>query len=84
MKPVLPSMPDVQGRRDLRELPIQRVGVTSLRYPVRVMVDGQLQATVGHWTLDVALAAEQKVAPDRLAGSAGNARHSADSRHAER
>ncbi len=60
MKPVLPSMPDVQGRRDLRELPIQRVGVTSLRYPLRVMVDGQLQATVGHWTLDVALAAEQK------------------------
>ncbi len=56
----MPVMPDVQGRHDLRQLPIQRVGIKSLRYPVRVVVDGQVQPTVGTWTLDVALPAEQK------------------------
>ena len=60
MKTELNTMPDVQGRRDLRELPIQRVGVKSLRYPLRLMMAGQVQPTVGTWTLDVALAAEQK------------------------
>ncbi|MGH6627151.1 MAG: GTP cyclohydrolase FolE2 [Burkholderiaceae bacterium] len=54
------AMPDVQSRHDLRQLPIQRVGVKSLRYPLSVVVDGQVQATVGSWTLDVALGAEQK------------------------
>ncbi len=53
-------MPDVQSRRDLRQLPIQRVGIKSLRYPLRVNVAGQVQTTVGTWTLDVALPAEQK------------------------
>ena len=60
MKPDLNAMPDVQGRRDLRAMPIQRVGVKSLRYPLRVMVGGKVQSTVGSWTLDVSLAAEQK------------------------
>lgn len=67
MKPELPAanllnptMPDVQSRRDLRQLPIQRVGIKSLRYPLRVSVAGQVQTTVGTWTLDVALPAEQK------------------------
>ncbi len=55
-----PSMPDVQSRRDLRQLPIQRVGIKSLRYPMRISVAGQVQSTVGTWTLDVALPAEQK------------------------
>lgn len=58
--PTNPAMPDVQGRRDLRDLPIQRVGIKSLRYPLRVNVAGQVQTTVGTWTLDVALPAEQK------------------------
>lgn len=53
-------MPDVQGRADLRRLPIQRVGVTSLRYPLSVLVAGQAQPTVGTWTLDVGLDADQK------------------------
>jgi GTP cyclohydrolase I len=56
----LPLMPDVQGRADLRNLPIQRVGIKSLRYPLSVLVGGKVQPTVGTWTLDVALAAEQK------------------------
>lgn len=54
------AMPDVQGRADLRQLPIQRVGVTALRYPVHVVVAGQVQPTVGIWTLDVGLHADQK------------------------
>lgn len=53
-------MPDVQSRADLRQLPIQRVGIKSLRYPLRINVAGQVQTTVGTWTLDVALPAEQK------------------------
>jgi GTP cyclohydrolase I len=55
-----PLMPDVQGRADLRNLPIQRVGIKSLRYPLSVQVGGKLQPTVGTWTLDVALGAGQK------------------------
>lgn len=54
------AMPDVQGRADLRQLPIQRVGVTALRYPLQVIVAGQVQSTVGTWTLDVGLRADQK------------------------
>jgi GTP cyclohydrolase I len=54
------AMPDVQGRSDQRQLPIQRVGIKSLRYPLTVVVGGKVQPTVGTWTLDVALAAEQK------------------------
>ncbi|MDR3455436.1 MAG: GTP cyclohydrolase FolE2 [Rhodoferax sp.] len=54
------AMPDVQSRRDVRQLPIARVGVKSLRYPLSVVVGGKAQATVGTWTLDVALSAEQK------------------------
>ncbi|MCJ0764096.1 hypothetical protein [Variovorax terrae] len=50
------GMPAVQARRDLRELAIQRVGLTSLRYPLSVVVGGQVQPSVGRWTLDVALA----------------------------
>ena len=50
MKPALnssaearpPLMPDVQGRADLRNLPIQRVGIKSLRYPLSVQVGGKL------------------------------------------
>ncbi|HQR98433.1 MULTISPECIES: GTP cyclohydrolase FolE2 [unclassified Polaromonas] len=53
-------MPDVQGRADLRRLPIQRVGITSLRYPLSVVVAGKVQPTVGTWTLDVGLRADQK------------------------
>lgn len=60
VNPMNAAMPDVQGRRDLRQLPIQRVGIKSLRYPLRISVAGQVQATVGTWTLDVALPAEQK------------------------
>ena len=54
------AMPDVQARVDLRDIPIQRVGIKSLRYPLSVVVGGKPQATVGTWSLDVALNATQK------------------------
>lgn len=54
------AMPDVQGRADLRQVPIARVGIKSLRYPLSVEVAGKTQPTVGTWTLDVALSASQK------------------------
>ncbi len=54
------AMPDVQGRADLRQVPIARVGIKSLRYPLSVEVAGKVQSTVGTWTLDVALSASQK------------------------
>ncbi|MGD9943827.1 MAG: GTP cyclohydrolase FolE2 [Burkholderiaceae bacterium] len=54
------AMPDVQGSRDLRELPIQRVGVKGVRYPMRWRsADGE-QPTVAQFNLYVALPADQK------------------------
>jgi GTP cyclohydrolase IB len=55
-------MPDVQGRRDLRAVPISRVGVTHLRYPLVLQVAGKDQPTVGAWSVHVGLRAEQKSA----------------------
>jgi GTP cyclohydrolase IB len=47
---------DVQGRPDFRNLPIQRVGVTNLRYPI-VVLDRvkSRQETVASFTLSVSL-----------------------------
>lgn len=59
LDPALP-MPDVQGRHDPRALPISRVGVKHLRYPLALQVGGQPQHTVGTWNLHVSLRAEQK------------------------
>ncbi len=53
-------IPDTQSSRDDRHLAIQRVGVRSVRYPLQLMVEGVVQATVAEWDLDVALPAEQK------------------------
>ncbi len=53
-------IPDTQSARDERHLPIQRVGVKDVRYPLRLHVDGAVQSTTARWTLDVALPAEQK------------------------
>jgi GTP cyclohydrolase IB len=47
---------DVQGRPDYRNLPIQRVGVTNLRYPVVVLDrEKSRQETVASFTLSVNL-----------------------------
>jgi GTP cyclohydrolase IB len=47
---------DVQGRPDFRNLPIQRVGVTNLRYPIVVLDRAKSrQETVASFTLSVSL-----------------------------
>ncbi len=51
---------DVQASRDLRQIPIQRVGVKGLRYPLRWRTADGEQPAVGHFGLYVALPAEQK------------------------
>jgi len=53
-------IPDTQNERDERHLLIQRVGVKDVRYPLQVRIGSHAQATIGTWTLDVALPAEKK------------------------
>jgi len=54
-------MPDVQSTPDTRQIPIQRVGVKGVRYPLTVRTrSGELQPSIGVWNLDVHLPAEQK------------------------
>ncbi|SAL64648.1 GTP cyclohydrolase [Caballeronia terrestris] len=54
-------MPDVQSTPDTRQIPIQRVGVKGVRYPLTVRTQsGELQPSIGVWNLDVHLPAEQK------------------------
>ncbi len=51
---------DTQSLRDERRLPIQRVGVKGVRYPLQLRLGDGVAATVALWNLDVALPAEQK------------------------
>ena len=53
-------MADTQSAHDVRQLPIQQVGVKGVRYPIKLEVAGQTQHTSALWSLDVALPAEQK------------------------
>jgi GTP cyclohydrolase I len=53
-------IPDTQSARDDRHLPIQRVGVKDVRYPLRLRVAGAEQQTAALWALDVALPADKK------------------------
>ncbi|RDU98959.1 GTP cyclohydrolase FolE2 [Trinickia dinghuensis] len=54
-------MPDVQSTVDTRQIPIQRVGVKGVRHPLTVRnASGEVQPTVGTWSLDVHLPAHQK------------------------
>jgi GTP cyclohydrolase I len=53
-------IPDTQSAPDDRHLPIQRVGVRAVRYPLRVEIGGAEQTVAATWDLDVALPAEQK------------------------
>ncbi|WP_233870685.1 GTP cyclohydrolase FolE2 [Paraburkholderia adhaesiva] len=54
-------MPDVQSSVDVRQIPIQRVGVKAVRHPLLVTTgNGDVQPTVGTWNLDVHLSADQK------------------------
>jgi len=62
VKPVTDDViPDVQSRADLRQLPIERVGIRGVRHPMLIqMRDGSAQPTVGQWELTVALPAHEK------------------------
>ncbi|MBS0449395.1 MAG: GTP cyclohydrolase I FolE2 [Proteobacteria bacterium] len=53
-------IPDTQGAKDERHVAIQRVGIKSVRYPLQLRLGKAVFGTVGVWTLDVALPAEQK------------------------
>ena len=54
-------LPDIQSLADLRNQPINRVGVKGLRYPVQLrMADGSVQATVAQIAMTVALGADVK------------------------
>jgi GTP cyclohydrolase I len=53
-------MPDVQSSVDTRQIPIQRVGVKGVRYPLSLKTAGGVLATVGTFNLDVHLPADQK------------------------
>ena len=53
-------IPDTQSARDERQLAIQRVGVRGVRYPLQLKIQDTVLPTVGDWSLDVALPAEQK------------------------
>ena len=53
-------IPDVQGSRDERRWPIERVGIRGIRHPILWRSAGVEQPSVARCTLDVALPAEQK------------------------
>jgi GTP cyclohydrolase I len=54
-------LPDVQSSADLRRLPIQKVGIKGLRYPLQLKgADGRPVHTVANVTMAVALPADVK------------------------
>jgi GTP cyclohydrolase I len=60
-RPEAPLIPDVQSHPDARELPIDRVGIRGLRYPIRFDDGGDApQATIASCSVYVALPADRK------------------------
>ena len=53
-------IPDTQSSRDDRHVPIQRVGVKGVRYPLQLQILGAVQTAQATWALDVALPADKK------------------------
>jgi GTP cyclohydrolase I len=60
--PIDPALviPDVQASHDTRQIPIQRVGIRSVRHPMLVASASGPMPTVATWTMTVALPADQK------------------------
>lgn len=54
------TMPDVQSSVDTRRIPIQKVGVRDVSYPLLVDNGTEAMPTVAEWELTVALPAEEK------------------------
>ncbi|MEN9775276.1 MAG: hypothetical protein RL322_2346 [Pseudomonadota bacterium] len=57
---LLPAIADVQAYRDERNIPIGRVGVRGLRYPLNWRGEQSVQPAVATFTMAVALPAQQK------------------------
>lgn len=53
-------IPDVQSSQDLRNMPINQVGIKDLRFPIRLRDQTGEQSTVARLTMTVYLPAEQK------------------------
>lgn len=51
---------DVQSSKDLRNIPINQVGIKDLRFPVRIQSSEGIQSTIARITMTVFLPAEQK------------------------
>lgn len=56
----LKNLPDVQSEVDFRGLPIHRVGVTDVRYPVKFGSSGNTQSTTGLWEMAVSLSGDKR------------------------
>ncbi|MFO1385708.1 MAG: GTP cyclohydrolase FolE2 [Chitinivorax sp.] len=54
------TLPDIQSQADLRQLPIQAVGIKAIRYPLNIRSGAMEHATIADWSLSVALPAEVK------------------------
>ena len=54
------EMADVQGSHDVRDIPIERVGVRGVRYPLMWRGESGVQPAVGEFNLYVCLPADQK------------------------
>lgn len=54
------TMPDVQSSVDTRHIPIQKVGVRDVTYPMLIDTGAEALPTVAEWELTVALPAEEK------------------------
>ncbi len=54
------AIADVQSTPDLRNMPINQVGIKDLRFPVRIVTSEGEQSTVGRLTMTVFLPADQK------------------------
>ncbi|WP_034410346.1 GTP cyclohydrolase FolE2 [Derxia gummosa] len=53
-------IPDVQASHDARRVPIQKVGIKGVRYPILVATPSGDQPSVAEFAMNVALPAEQK------------------------
>lgn len=56
----LHNIPDVQSTIDARNMPISRVGIKDVRFPLQIDLGAGAQATVATYTMTVHLAADQK------------------------
>ncbi|MGF6147786.1 GTP cyclohydrolase folE2 [Kingella potus] len=54
------AIADVQSSKDLRNLPINQVGIKDLRFPVQILTASGIQSTIARLTMTVRLPADQK------------------------